>query len=128
MTRTLGPLAWMAGVGVAGWLAALAVFGARAHPEVLVGMLGPLAAAGASWIAMVRAALAGPRALTRVMMLALGAKMVWFGAYVVVVLRAFDLRPMPFVVSFVCFFVALYVMEAVWLRRLTARAGHLPQG
>jgi hypothetical protein len=50
------------------------------------------------------------------------AKMVLFGAYVIAMLRLLGLRPIPFVVSFTGYFIALYVLEAVFLRRLFANA------
>jgi len=77
-------------------------------------------------VVIVRAAAVGPEALTRALMLALGAKMVWFGTYVVVAIRGFALRPVPFVISFVGFFVALYVTEAICLRRLTSQMATRP--
>jgi hypothetical protein len=35
-------------------------------------------------------------------------------------IRVLDLRPGPFVTAFVSYFVALYAMQALFLRRLTA--------
>jgi hypothetical protein len=45
-------------------------------------------------------------------------KAVFFGAYVAGMLRLIGLRPVPFVVSFTSYFIALHVTEAVFLRRL----------
>jgi len=45
---------------------------------------------------------------------------VFFGAYVGVALGVLSLRSMPFVVSFTSYFIALYVAEALCLRRLFA--------
>ena len=42
----------------------------------------------------------------------------FFGVYVVVMLRVMMLRPVPFVVSFTAYFITLYAMEALLLRRL----------
>ena len=50
-------------------------------------------------------------------------KMVFFGAYVAGMLKGAGLRPVPFVVSFAGFFIALHVMEAVFLRRVFAEMG-----
>jgi hypothetical protein len=50
-----------------------------------------------------------------VMLRAFGVKVVLFGAYVVVMLRVLGLRPVPFTISFTCYFVALYGMEALFL-------------
>jgi hypothetical protein len=43
---------------------------------------------------------------------------VFFGAYVVVMLRVLALRPGPFVASFTSYFIALHMMEALFMRRL----------
>jgi hypothetical protein len=52
------------------------------------------------------------------MILAFAGKMVFFGAYVTLALTMFPLRPVPFVISFTSYFIALHVTEAIWLRRL----------
>ena len=46
--------------------------------------------------------------------------MVFFGVYVVVMLRGVGVRPVPFVLSFAGFFIALHAMEALFLRQLFA--------
>jgi len=61
-----------------------------------------------------------PDALTPVMIAAFGAKLVFFGAYVAVVLRVLDARPVPFVVSFTAYFIGLHLGEALWLQRFFA--------
>ena len=44
-------------------------------------------------------------------------------AYVAVMLKVLALRPMPFVVSFTSYFIALYFVEALGLRRLMMATG-----
>ena len=114
------PLWWMLAAGFVSWLLVASVAGAQGHPEVLWGMLGPLAAASATWIVAERTFSARPERLTSVMVAGLAAKMVFFGAYVAAMLRVLNLRPTPFVVSFTSYFIALYLMEALFLRRLFA--------
>jgi hypothetical protein len=48
--------------------------------------------------------------------------MVFFAAYVVACVQGLSLRPTAFVVSFAGYFLALHVIEAIWLRRLFASA------
>jgi hypothetical protein len=115
-------LAWMAGVSLASWLAITAIDRDRLHPEVLFGMLGPLVSACGTWMAIRVAHRAGPARLTAVMVAGFALKMVFFGAYVAVMLRWLDLRAVPFVLSFTGYFIALYGMEALFLRRLTVAA------
>ena len=61
-----------------------------------------------------------PAALTRLMIMAFAAKMMFFGAYVAFVLRMLPVRPIPFVVAFTSAFIVLYSMQAFSLRRLLA--------
>jgi hypothetical protein len=112
------PALWMTGMGLMSWLAAAVTSRGSADPEVLLGMAGPLVSAVGSWIAYERAHRSAPGRLTNVMIAALAVKMVFFGAYVGVMLRGLNLRPVPFVVSFAAYFIALHAMEAMFLRRL----------
>ena len=120
------PLAWMVGVSVASWLVVTIAGGSRAHPEVLWGMLGPLASAGATWVVVERSHAVAPGRLTSVLVTGFALKMLFFGLYVAVMLRVLLLRPVPFVVSFTSYFIALYVMEALFLRRLLTETPRSP--
>jgi uncharacterized membrane protein len=48
------------------------------------------------------------------------AKMVFFGLYVALVVKAGWVRPIPFVISFTCYFLVLHMIEAFRLKRLFA--------
>lgn len=115
------PVAWMAGMSLTSWLLMRVASAGSGDPEILFGMAGPLAAAVGSWVAYERAHRSAPGApgrLTNVMIAALAVKMVFFGGYVVAMLRGLGLRPVGFVVSFAAYFIALHAMEAWFLRRL----------
>jgi hypothetical protein len=120
MTGGHGPLLWMVGTSVAAWAVIAAAGGARVNPEALFGMLGPLVSAGATWIAVRWAQRSAAANLMGVMIAGFALKMVFFGAYVAAMLRFLALRPVPFVVSFTGYFIALYAMEALFLRRAFA--------
>jgi hypothetical protein len=109
---------WMIGASLVAWLIAARVTGERANPEVLYGMLGPLVVASVNWFVTERTYRANPERLTGVMVKGLGIKAVFFGAYVVGMLRVMELRAVPFVVSFTVFFIALHLLEAVFMQRL----------
>ena len=115
------PVWWMAGLSGLSWLVAAALLDTgAARVEVLYGMLGPLAMVLGSWVVMERAYHRNPQRLTAVMMAAFAAKLVFFGAYVAVMLRVLSLRPGTFVASFTSYFIGLYLIEALYLRRLLA--------
>ena len=87
---------------------------------VLLGLLGPLAAVIVTWMVVKRTWRAKPELLTGVMVAGFAGKMIFFGAYVTVMLTVLSLPSTPFVVSFTTSFIALYAIEAVWMRRLFA--------
>lgn len=95
--------------------------GRRTWREVVLGMLAPLAAASVSWVLTERTYRREPERLTGLMMTGFAVKMVLFGAYVAVMLKVVGVRPKPFVASFTAYFIALYVTEALLMRRLFSR-------
>ncbi len=121
------PIAWMVTTSVTSWLAAAVVVERRTSVEVLWGMLGPLAVAIGTWLAVERAKRQKRESLIPLMVAAFAGKMVFFGAYVAVMLRVLRLRPAPFVISFTGFFIILYLMEALYLRRLFSGRMHASQ-
>lgn len=120
MKETWTPVAYMTGVGAVGYATAAGLSGEMANPEVALGLAGPLVSAVVSWLLMVRAAAGGQARLMALMVKAMAAKMALFGAYVVVLFVLFRPRPVPFAVSFTVFFVVLYALEALFLKRLIA--------
>jgi hypothetical protein len=114
----IAPLLWMSGMCVGAWVVVAAV-APHLNPEALLGMLGPLVSALATWVVVARAA-AVPERVTGVMVTGLAVKMVFFGVYVAGMLMGAGLRPVPFVTSFTGAFIALHAMEAAFLRRLFA--------
>ena len=118
------PLWWMGGVGLLSWFGLAALVGEAANPELLYGMAGPLAATGGTWIMTARTYASSPERLTGMMVVGLAVKAVFFALYVALILRVFHARPAPFVLSFTAYFVTLYGMEALFLRRLFADGMH----
>jgi hypothetical protein len=109
---------WMAVGCLASWLAATALV--DHWNELLLGMTGPLVAAGATWLVIERANRQGPAQVTRRLVAAFGIKMLFFGVYVVAVSRVPGLDLVVFAVAFFAYFVALYGVQALLLRGLTA--------
>jgi len=113
------PVGWMVGASVGSWLGATAMCGGRTGVSLFLGMLAPLAATVGTWLAVESALRRNPAGVTRVMMMGFAVKMVFFGAYVGAVLQLGTraVRPRPFVASFTVYFIALYLAEALLLRR-----------
>jgi hypothetical protein len=109
---------WMAGVSIGSWVVAAALVDASTRVAVLFGMLGPLAAVSVTWVLVERTFRRSPASLTALMSAGFALKAVFFGAYVAVMLKGLALTPAPFVVSFMSYFIGLYLIEALALRRL----------
>jgi len=118
------PAVWMVGAAVTTCLAVAVLPGVESDVEILFGMLAPLTGAVATWVLVVRTYPANPERLTPLMVVAFGGKVVFFWAYVTVMLEVLSLRPLPFVVSFTTYFIALHFFAAVCLQRLFAE--HMP--
>jgi hypothetical protein len=113
-------VAWMAGASLVACFAALAFVDSASGTALILGMLGPLAIACVSWAMTERTYRRDPRAVTGQMMVAFALKLVFFGGYVAVMLRGLRVEPVPFVVSFSSYFIALHIVEALLLKRLFA--------
>ena len=112
------PLAWMIGASVLSWVGFALLADRRTGFEVLCGMLGPLAAVCWTWMLAARLQKSKPEAVMPLMVMGFAVKLLFFGAYVAVMLRVLLLRPGPFAASFTGYFIVLYLIEALYLRRL----------
>jgi hypothetical protein len=111
-------LVWMGALSVTSWVLVTVLAPAPVNPELALAMGGTLASAMVSWIVTERTQRAAPERVTGVMIAALAAKMVFFGAYVVIVVRLVGVRPVPFVIGFTGYFIGLHAIEALFLKRL----------
>ena len=114
------PVAWMVGVSIGSWLAAALLLDPPSRTAALFGMAGPLAVAVTTWLLAERTYRRNPQGLTGLMMAGFAGKMVFFGAYVAVVIKGLSQPAVPFIVSFTGYFIALHLIEALALRRLFA--------
>jgi hypothetical protein len=112
------PIAYMALASLISWLGAAVVVDRRTSIEILFGMLGPLAAASATWFLASWVYKEHPAGLMALLGAAFVLKMGFFGGYVTLMLRIVGFRTVPFVASFTGYFVGLYLIEALYLRRL----------
>jgi hypothetical protein len=109
---------WMVGVSLAAWAVVALLAGQPLAGEALAGLAGPLAIAGGTLSMAERIYRRRPESLTGFMITAFAAKLVFFGAYVAVMLTLVELRPVPFVWAFTGSFIALHMTEAFHVRRL----------
>ena len=81
-------------------------------------MFAPLVVVSVTWMVTERVYKARPERLTSVMISAFAGKLVFFGAYVGLVIGVLGVKPVPFAASFTGYFIALHLIEAFWLKRL----------
>jgi hypothetical protein len=111
---------WMLTGSVVSSLILIILLGSMTGIAILIGMLGPLAAAIVSWIAMERQYKQSPEGLTGLMLKAFTIKVTFFAFYVGVLLSIGWVQPIPFAISFLGYFLSLHTVEAIGLRRLQA--------
>ena len=114
------PLWAMTGASLATAAAIAVIPGFDSDREVVFGMLAPLAGAALTWVMAARLFPVRPGLLTSMMVATFGAKLLFFGAYIAVMLKIVMLQPMPFVASFTAYFITLHIVEALYLQRLFA--------
>ena len=85
---------------------------------VVGGIIGPLLAALVTWVVVTRTYRRNPGGVMNVMLAAFLAKAVYFGVYVVVMIKVLELDPVPFIVSFTAAFITLYAIQALLFARL----------
>lgn len=110
----------MAGTSLGSWLVIAIWLEPPTDVATLLGMLGPLTMAGGTWLLTERTYRRNPDRVTAMMMVGFGAKMVFVGVYLTVMLRVLAVEPVPFVASFTSYFILLYAIEALYLKRLFA--------
>jgi hypothetical protein len=113
---------WMLAGSVLSSLALTILLGVKSGMSVCLGMLCPLASATASWMAMLRQFKRKPEALMGLMIKAFAAKMIFFALYLSVLIGIGAVRPIPFAISFLGYFLSLHAVEAIGLRQLYAAA------
>ena len=111
----------MAAGSVLAWLLTSLVAPELSLP-VLLGIAAPLVVVTMNLIQVERAYRRDPSQLTPLMLKAFLGKMLFFGAYVALMLGVLAVPTGPFIISFAASFIVLYGLEAFRLQRLFAGA------
>jgi hypothetical protein len=108
----------MVAATLASWAVMALLVAPASRLPTFLGMAAPLGVAVATWLMTARVWRQNPQALTAVFMTAFGAKLVFFGAYMAVMLRGLSVDPVPFVASFAGYYITLHLAEALAFRVL----------
>lgn len=88
--------------------------------EIGLGMIAPLVVAVVSMQQIEQIHAGSPGNVTRYLLKAFAVKMVLFGVYVGLVIGILTVQPIPFIASFVSFFIGLHGIEALQLHGLSS--------
>lgn len=86
--------------------------------DVLLGVAAPVLTTAASWVSITRAWASAPETSLAVLVRGFVVKSLFFMAWVTIVLKGLDVRPVPFVASLTVSFLVLHLIEAWCLKRL----------
>ena len=92
--------------------------------EIWFGMLAPTLASVLAWMASVRQRHPDSRMILKRLTQAFVVKFLFFGVYIVVLVKTGQVRPEPFIGCFALFYVALHMTEALRLRRMQVKPPH----
>lgn len=118
------PLIVMVMSGLVVALLAVSMAGSGSEFDIGLGVIAPLGVACSTWVMMKRTYVQRPEALTSLTIAAFGVKLVFFGAYLAVGLRAWGLQTLPFAGSLAASFIVLHLVEAYFLSVLFREGAH----
>ena len=98
----------------------------QAASAAFLGMAAPLVVGLATIRLVERTVRADMTRLTARMAAAFAVKLVFYAAYVSVVIGLLQVAPVPFTLSFAFYFIALQISEALYFRTLLVNAGATP--
>ena len=104
------------GLGISGLV--VGTVSSQYSSEILLGMIAPLLVSIFSIQFVKRANLASPKKLIGTLTKSFFIKMVLFALYFIIILTFYAFDPIPFVISFTCFFILFYIIEAIFLQKL----------
>lgn len=86
--------------------------------EIFLGMMAPLIVGIISILVLLAMHKKSPERVTNVLIKSFGIKMIFYGMYFIYIFTFYTFNPMPFILSFVGYFVTLHICEALFLRSI----------
>ena len=115
----MNSVAWMT-TGAIGSCLIAAMLEPSLAPDLLLGMLAPWVATSVTWLAVERQLARNPAGVHALLLRAFGLKLVFFAAYVVIVMQGVGVRSTAFIASFTVYFISLYCAQAFGFARVFA--------
>ncbi|MEE2765210.1 MAG: hypothetical protein VX600_01815 [Candidatus Neomarinimicrobiota bacterium] len=94
-------------------------FLAQYQYELFFGWLGPVVAGTTTIIFIKRASRKEIRLITKTLTIGFAIKMIFYGAYILILFKIYPFNPIPLMCSFAGFFLGLHALEAVIINNLS---------
>ncbi len=86
--------------------------------EIFLGMIAPLLIGTVSISFLFNSHQKAPENVTKVMIKSFAAKMIIYGLYFIYIFTFYTFNPLPFILSFLVYFVTLHMSEALFLKSI----------
>lgn len=86
--------------------------------EIFLGMIAPLIIGVISILLLAIAHQKSPEQVNKIMIKMFAGKMVFYALYFIYIFTFYTFNPMPFILSFVGYFITLHISEALFLRSI----------
>ena len=100
------------------WGLAAGLFFPAFRWEMFLGMIAPLAVGVCTIIYITSIYTKTPERTTNAMTKAFMVKIIFYGTYFIYIFTFYTFNPVPFVISFVCFFITLHMSEALFFKSI----------
>lgn len=92
--------------------------------EIFIGMIAPLIIGVVSVLYISYIQKKSQEKLTNILLKAFMGKMIFYGAYFIYIFTFYTFTPIPFILSFVGYFITLHVCEALFLKSIFLSTGN----
>jgi len=100
------------------WGLAAGLFFPAFRWEMFLGMIAPLVIGLLTLFCEKKIYDRNPADLTPFMLKAFAGKMIFYGAYFIYIFTFYTFNPMPFIISFICYFITLHISEALFFKSI----------
>ncbi len=92
--------------------------------EIFLGMIAPLIIGVISILFISNVQKKSPEKVTNILLKTFMGKMIFYGAYFIYIFTFYSFTPIPFIISFVGYFITLHVCEALFLKSIFLSTGN----
>ena len=106
-------------IGSLGILGLSVYFFPQYQSELFFGWFGPVVSGAVTIYFVQRESKKGLSLITKTLVIGFAIKMVFYGAYILILFKFYSFTPIPLMCSFASFFLGLHALEAVIIKRIS---------